>query len=435
MVPKLTKSGTAILLNALSGKTINFTKMQLGNGKPQDEKEALSLNNPLITVPFTKIDVSENYVALTATFNNSTVESGFRITEVGFFVEDPDDENNEVLYALGVEDSGTADFVPDNTNRVIEMEFEALIFVGEAENVTAAINSSLVYTLKEEFEGHTGDTNNPHNVTKAQVGLDKVPNVSTNDQTPTYTETKTLSELTSGEKLSILLGKLALAVKNLIAHLSNKKNPHGVTAADTGAAPVSHTHGATDINSGKLPITRGGTNATTAADARANLGAAAASHTHNASAITSGTLPVTRGGTGATTAEGARENLGAAPANHTHYADDIHGRVRFVTGSYVGNGKYGSNNERNLTFDGFSPRIIILIGEKGGRTVTLIYGNSYAVSFGKYPVQGSDVHAKSLNVRWSTDGDTWRVYWYSTESALAQFNVSGETYTYIVIGS
>ena len=42
----------------------------------------------------------------------------------------------------------------------------------------------------------------------------------------------------------------------------------------------------------------------------ANIGAAASSHNHSASNITSGTLPITRGGTGATTAEAARANLG-----------------------------------------------------------------------------------------------------------------------------
>ncbi len=394
MVPKLTKSGTAILLNALSGKNINFTKMQLGNGKPQNENEASSLNNPLITVPFTKIDVSENYVALTATFNNSTVESGFRITEVGFFVEDPDDENNEVLYALGLEDSSTADFVPDNTNRVIEMEFEALIFVGEAETVTAAINSSLVYTLKEEFEGHTGDANNPHRVTKAQVGLDKVPNVGTNDQTPTYTEAKTLTELTSGEKLSTLLGKLALAVKNLIAHLSNKKNPHGVTPANIGAAPVSHTHGATDINGG--------------------------------------TLPITRGGTGATTAAKALTNLGAAPAAHTHSVNDVSGSVKIATGSYVGDGKYGSTNKNHI-YTNFIPRLVILTGQNGGQIVTLTCKNNYAIS-GYNQATGLDTTV--LNVVWSISPDSpLSVAWYSDASALAQFNSLNQTYEYIVIGN
>lgn len=90
--------------------------------------------------------------------------------------------------------------------------------------------------------------------------------------------------------------------------------------------PVSgHKHTATDITSGTLsssrlptvPLTKGGTGATSASAALTNLGAAPLVHEHSTSDITSGTLSTNRlptisiakGGTGATTADGARENL------------------------------------------------------------------------------------------------------------------------------
>ncbi|MCA5960400.1 hypothetical protein LC724_08055 [Blautia sp. RD014234] len=88
---------------------------------------------------------------------------------------------------------------------------------------------------------HPGSGTNPHGTTKSDVGLGNVPNVATNDQTPTYTEATTLAKLTSGEKLSVALGKISKAVTDLIAHIANKSNPHGVTKAQVGLGNVDNT--------------------------------------------------------------------------------------------------------------------------------------------------------------------------------------------------
>lgn len=259
MTPLLTAAGKNLLLRALVGDAIKFTKIQLGNGPAQIGAEVTALQNPLITIPITKMDVGKEYVTLTAGFTNGSIENGFHITEAGFFAEDPDDSTKEILYAVGNEDESTADYVPDNSSRILEMQFSAVIFIGDAENVSAAISSSLVYASKEDFDKHTSNSANPHGVTKEQVGLGNVPNASTNDQTPTYDTATAFATLTPGEKLSIAFGKIKLAITNLINHIANKSNPHSVTAAQVNAAAKAHTHAAVDINSGILPVIRGGT--------------------------------------------------------------------------------------------------------------------------------------------------------------------------------
>ena len=76
-------------------------------------------------------------------------------------------------------------------------------------------------------------------------------------------------------------------------HKSDYNNPHNVTASQIGAAP------AFDI----LPVAKGGTGSSNAADARASLGARADFTI----------LPVSDGGTGSNTPDGACAALGAFP--------------------------------------------------------------------------------------------------------------------------
>lgn len=119
------------------------------------------------------------------------------------------------------------------------------------------------YTTTSSFDSHVNSSTNPHSVTKSQVGLGNVPNVATNDQTPTYSSSSSLSALTSGEKLSVAFGKIAKAISDLISHISNKSNPHEVTVSQIGAAASTHTHSASDITSGYFTIDRGGIGRTT----------------------------------------------------------------------------------------------------------------------------------------------------------------------------
>lgn len=92
--------------------------------------------------------------------------------------------------------------------------------------------------LASDLTAHTGNTSNPHGVTKGQVGLGSVPNVTTNDQTPTYTTASSNTTLVSGEKLSVAMGKIAKAVSSLISHLANTSNPHSVTKSQVGLSNV-----------------------------------------------------------------------------------------------------------------------------------------------------------------------------------------------------
>lgn len=121
-----------------------------------------------------------------------------------------------------------------------------------------------------------------HTHTPSEVGLGNVPNVSTNNQTPTYTAASSLTALTSGEKLSVAFGKLAKAVSDLISHIGNKSNPHGVTAAQAGAVPTSRTINSKALSANiSLTASDVGARPSTWTPSASDVGAAPAEHTHN----------------------------------------------------------------------------------------------------------------------------------------------------------
>ena len=91
-----------------------------------------------------------------------------------------------------------------------------------------------------------------------------------------------------------------------------------LTASDVGAAASNHTHTAADV--GAVPATRTINSKALSSDvtlSASDIGAAESSHNHSVSDITSGTLPISRGGTNATTASAALTSLGAVPTTRT----------------------------------------------------------------------------------------------------------------------
>lgn len=260
----LTTAGKEHLAQCLAvpERKTNFVKIAYGNGENAGE-DAVRLSNQVVEMPLTDIKrINNEFVEITSLLNNADPEkvpSSFRATELGVFIEDPEDENETILFGYGYEPPEEAVFIKAVTNHAFTTTEKVMVYVGENENVTAIINDDGTAEIVQALTDHVEDKDNPHEVTKNQVGLGLVPNVTTNDQTPTFVEAEKDEELKSGEKLTILFGKLAKIVKTVIAHISDKKNPHGITADSIGAAEKKHLHSAKDITTGVLDVERGGT--------------------------------------------------------------------------------------------------------------------------------------------------------------------------------
>lgn len=184
-----------------------------------------------------------------------------------------------------------------------------------------------------------------------------------------------------------------------------------------GKADSSHNHSASDITSGTLPITRGGTDASTAAAARTNLGFSYGTSVPTSAPVTgngavffcqdSGSpLSIANGGTGGATQDAARTNLGL-PTQDKRVLTICSG-TRLVSGSNI-----------TITLDPAEAKkysaILILLGTPLGGN----YGNMYdsfvfplspdtwSFRFFKYTLEGQDWQCAKANL--SSDWKTFTI--------------------------
>lgn len=270
MIFHLTNAGRALLVNSVDDGTpvygVRFVRAEFGNGSAQDPSAATTLNNPCLTGLFNSKEVTENNLKMVATVTNSSLNVGFNVTEAGYFAGkqiDDEDPTDVVLFAIGYDAPGDALRIPSKYEYVTSFDFEFDLYFSDIENINAILNENASYASEIDFQRHIQNKGNPHDVNKAQVGLDRVPNVYTNDQTPTFTMAEVLSLLNgdeeNGDTLAELFSKLAKGQSDFINHKDDTNNPHGITATKIGAAEVGHAHHTNDVNDGVFPIARGGT--------------------------------------------------------------------------------------------------------------------------------------------------------------------------------
>ena len=113
-----------------------------------------------------------------------------------------------VLYTTGLYKCHTAVVAPGSWTGSTNWQVYKLSEGGSGGGGTSNYND---LTNKPSINGVTlsgNKTTSDLGIDKTAVGLGNVPNVSTNDQEPTFTEASTRNNIASGEKLSVILGKV-----------------------------------------------------------------------------------------------------------------------------------------------------------------------------------------------------------------------------------
>lgn len=243
----ITNAGIELLKNALSGGTITVTAIKSGAGKVDVSalKSQTAVSSIKQSGTVQGVTKTNETIKIGVLFSNAGLSAGYSMTQLGIYAKGS--TGSEVLFAIS--QSITGKEVPaESAMPSWSLVHNFYIKLNNDVTMTATVDPEgyvTFETMQTALNTHTGNKSNPHSVTKSQVGLGNVPNVATNDQTPTYSDTTTLVTLSSGEKISIAFAKIKLAITTLINHLANKSNPHGVTKSQVGLGNVENKSSAT----------------------------------------------------------------------------------------------------------------------------------------------------------------------------------------------
>ena len=149
---QLTQHGLNMMVNADNSKKVIYTKIGLGDGiltESEDIKTLNSLKHEIIKSNISHIqNDSASQITLETVITNNSTNDAFYARELGVFAKLGED-GEEILYAYA-NAKNTCDYIPDKSQPVDELKLKITLVVGNVENVTAVINSSIIFTTLED---------------------------------------------------------------------------------------------------------------------------------------------------------------------------------------------------------------------------------------------------------------------------------------------
>lgn len=152
----LTNRGKNLQSKAQSGLELKYTRVGVGDGY-LGATPILGLNalrNQIKSLNIIKLKSLGNGRAVVGTvLSNQDITEGFYFREIGIFAQDPD--LGEILYCYGNAGDLAEYISPGGGPDIIEKSIDVQMIVGNAQNVTAVIDESLIYVTT--VNGKTGD--------------------------------------------------------------------------------------------------------------------------------------------------------------------------------------------------------------------------------------------------------------------------------------
>ncbi|HEX9063207.1 MAG TPA: phage tail protein [Clostridia bacterium] len=177
---KFTTRGIALQAKVQAGAQLKFTRIALGDGElgGSNISDLTSLKHEVKSLGIAKLTtLSGGTAAVGTVLSNQAITTGFYWREVGVFALDPD--VGEVLYCYG-NAGAAAEYIPAGGGAdILNKHIDVVSVVGNASNVTATIDDSLVYATKEDIQ-NLQDQINAISVTDTTITLDATQITGTN---------------------------------------------------------------------------------------------------------------------------------------------------------------------------------------------------------------------------------------------------------------
>lgn len=231
--PTFTNAGLALLIKAMSGESLTFTKMQIGNGnlaEGEDIKALTTLKNPIMDISINRTERNENNVVIVGNkYTNSNLEQDISWNELGIFAKGND--NIERLFAV-MNSERDIEFIPNSNSSVpVENTIAVSLIISQSVNVSAVVKS-IQYCTVESFEEHL-QADNPHGLDKVDIGLEKVENEYFSDNKVDFYTGQKLRNFTTGATLKTIVSKLWALINDYLSHLENNRTVNCVNLVIT----------------------------------------------------------------------------------------------------------------------------------------------------------------------------------------------------------
>ena len=249
----ITTKGMELLSKALSGDKLEFTRIEMGGGTFEgDIGEVERLVDVKQDLPITKLTRKGSQVTVSGVLKIEDVTSDYEWTEVGVYAKGVD--NKEVLYFYA--HTTNSSFI--SRDSLSEKLINITMMVSNAKEVTATIDSSLVYLTAEALEEHGKDEEAHQDIRKlieAEVShlkesISSIDLSSINNHTTTAINTQTTE----------LRGAIEQAEQNILSALGNiKASPiksiqRGTVVMNNSTLPRIITFSEVDVNKSILLI-------------------------------------------------------------------------------------------------------------------------------------------------------------------------------------